>query len=115
MVESCKQVRPWRYAVTQAAIAANQPLITGPVGMSVVFLFPRPAGHFRRDGTLKPSAPKHHSTRPDGSKLLRSTEDALTSVCYTDDARIVSSTFLKRYCIGQELPGAIITIIPWAT
>jgi crossover junction endodeoxyribonuclease RusA len=110
MVESCKQVKPWRYMVTQAAIATGVPLMRGPVSLSVVFLFQRPKGHYGAKG-LKPSAPRFHMVRPDLSKVLRSTEDALTGVLYDDDARIVSTTMLKRYCVGSELPGAIITLI----
>lgn len=113
MIESCKNVRPWRHHVSMAAIAAGVTMIRGPVTMSVVFLFSRPVSHFRRDGTLKPSAPIHHCVKPDLSKLLRSTEDALSKVAYEDDARIVSCSGLaKRYCVGNERPGAIITIIP---
>ena len=112
MVESCKTVKPWRYLVTQAAIATGVPLIRGPVSMSVVFLFQRPKGHYLKDFKLSPKAPRFHSVRPDGSKLLRSTEDALSKLLYEDDARIVMGTFHKRYCIGDERPGALITIIP---
>jgi crossover junction endodeoxyribonuclease RusA len=111
MVESCKTVKPWRYLVSQAAIATGVPLIRGPVSLSVVFLFQRPKGHYGTKG-LKPSAPRFHSVKPDGSKLLRSTEDALSKLLYEDDARIVMGTFHKRYCIGDERPGALITIIP---
>jgi Holliday junction resolvase RusA-like endonuclease len=111
MVESCKTVKPWRYLVSQAAIATGVPLIRGPVSLSVVFLFQRPKGHFGVKG-LKPSAPRFHMVKPDGSKLLRSTEDALSKLLYEDDARIVMGTFHKRYCIGDERPGAVITIIP---
>ena len=111
MIESCKQVKPWRILVAQAAAELGAPLIRGPVSVSMVFLFTRPKGHYGKRG-LKPSAPRWHSVKPDGSKLLRSTEDALSGVLFEDDARIVSSTFQKRYCVGDELPGAIVTIIP---
>lgn len=110
MIESSKAVKPWRSLVAQSAIDAGAALIRGPVSMSCVFLFVRPRGHYRRDGSLKPSAPRFHHVRPDGSKLLRSTEDSLTGLVYDDDARIVSSSFVKRYCTGDELPGAIITV-----
>ena len=111
MVESCKAVKPWRILVAEAAIAAGATLIRGPVSMSCVFLFHRPKGHWNKHN-LKPSAPRHHCVKPDGSKLLRSTEDALSKLVYEDDARIVSGSFHKRYTIGAEHPGAIITIIP---
>ena len=113
MIESSTQVKPWRYLVQQAAVATQQPTITGPVSLSCVFLFPRPKSHFNSKGALKPSAPTFHSVKPDGSKCLRSTEDALVdSGLLQDDARIAVSSFTKRYTVGTEHPGAIITIIP---
>jgi crossover junction endodeoxyribonuclease RusA len=111
MIESSPDVHPWRYLVSQAAIATGVPLIRGPVTLSVVFLFVRPGGHFRKDGTLKPSAPRWMAVKPDASKLLRSTEDALSKLLYEDDARIVSTSGTKRYCTGTERAGALITLI----
>ena len=113
MIESSKQVKPWRYLVQQAAIATQHPTITGPVSLSCVFLFPRPKSHYTSKGVIKPSAPTFHSVKPDGSKCLRSTEDALVdSGLLQDDARIAISSFTKRYTTPSEHPGAIITIIP---
>lgn len=86
-------------------------MIRGPLSMSVVFLFERPKGHWGKRGLL-PSAPVFHAVKPDVSKLLRSTEDALTAILYEDDARIVMTTGSKRFCVGTEQPGAIITLIP---
>lgn len=113
MIESSKNVKPWRYLVQQAAVATNHPTITGPVSISCVFLFPRPRSHYTTKGTLRPSAPTYHSVKPDGSKCLRSTEDALVdSGLLTDDSRIALASFTKRYTTDAEHPGAIITIIP---
>ena len=113
MVESCKNVKPWRYLVQQAAVSLNHPTITGPISISIVFLFPRPKSHYTPKGTLKPSAPTYHFVKPDGSKILRSTEDALVdSGLVQDDARIALASFTKRYTTETEHPGAIITIIP---
>jgi crossover junction endodeoxyribonuclease RusA len=123
MVESCKAVKPWRAMVAHAAIAARVPLLRGPVRMSAVFLFQRPAGHYRKDGTLKPlnpalssatskEAPTYHCVKPDASKLQRSTEDALSKLAYEDDARLTGCVCEKRWCVGDERPGALITLIP---
>lgn len=113
MIESSKNVKPWRYLVQQAALATNYPTITGPVSISIVFLFPRPKSHYTAKGTLKPSAPTFHSVKPDGSKCLRSTEDALVDAgLLQDDARIAISSHTKRYCTPDEHPGAVITLIP---
>jgi Holliday junction resolvase RusA-like endonuclease len=183
MVESCKNVKPWRLLVAKTAIILCQPacstwadwqwvawlalrqapdltaakllkvvgarrhqitladvswflpdlrscmaqqdayVIRGPVQMSAVFRFRRPANHYHRDGTLKPLcgglssatsqyAPLYHCVAPDWSKLQRSTEDALTSLLYQDDARIVGGSCEKRWCVGDERPGALITLTP---
>jgi len=123
MRESCSNVKPWRELVALEAIAAKVPLLRGPVRMSAVFLFQRPANHYRRDGTLKPlnpslvsatssEAPAYHAVVPDGSKLQRSTEDALSKLVFEDDARIVGIACDKRWCVGTERPGALITVIP---
>lgn len=122
MRESCRNVKPWRLLVERAAIAAKVPLFQGPVRMSAVFLFQRPAGHYRKDGSLKPTnralasatsgeAPLYHCVVPDVSKLQRSTEDALSGILYQDDARIVGCVCEKRWCVGDERPGALITVI----
>jgi Holliday junction resolvase RusA-like endonuclease len=123
MIESCRNVKPWRAMVAHAAIAARVPLLRGPVRMSAVFLFQRPANHYRSDGTLKPlsealssatskEAPLYHCVKPDWSKLWRSTEDAMSGLAYEDDARIVGGGCDKRWCVGDERPGALITLIP---
>lgn len=125
MIESCANVKPWRAMVAHAAIAAKVPLFRGPVQMSAVFLFQRPAGHYRKDGTLKPTnpalasatgkeAPLYHCVKPDASKLQRSTEDALSKLAYEDDARLAGCNCEKRWCVGDELPGALITLISLA-
>lgn len=116
MVESCKNLKPWRYLVQQAAVNLNHPTILGPVSLSCVFLFPRPKSHYTTKGNLRSNAPAFHAVKPDGSKCLRSTEDALVDAgLLQDDSRIAISSFTKRYCTAQEKPGAIITIIPLAT
>jgi len=122
MRESCRYVKPWRELVALEAIAAKVPLMQGPVRMSVVFLFQRPANHYRRDGSLKPlnaslssatsrEAPLFHCVKPDLDKLDRSTRDALSRLAYEDDARIVGANGDKRWCVGDERPGALITVI----
>jgi Holliday junction resolvase RusA-like endonuclease len=112
--------RGWR---TDGGEIAVVPLLRGPVRMSAVFLFQRPAGHYRKDGTLKPTnpalvsatgseSPLYHCVKPDASKLQRSTEDALSKLAYEDDARLASCVLEKSWCVGDERPGALITLIP---
>ncbi len=117
MLESSKQVKPWRQDVASAVLAAYQgPLIEGAVAVAVVFLFPRPKGHFGKRGLL-PSAPAHLTSmgRGDLDKLLRSTFDALSAgaggTLLRDDSQVVSVTAEKRYCTAEEPPGALLTVV----
>lgn len=131
MHESSKAVGPWRKAVTAAARLAAENwgtpggpgwvVLDGPVMASVVFTFERPAGHWgtgRNAGRLKPSAPGRPERYPDLSKLLRSTEDALTGVAWSDDARVVEYGRLAKVYAGEDghalaSPGAVIWVRPW--
>ena len=117
LVESSKAVRPWRTDCKHAALACIphdwDPSL--PMSVSVVFRFKRPAGQIGKKG-LKPSAPAHNTSGRHGdlSKLVRSTEDALTGVVYDDDRQIVTLAASKRYCVGDEPQGAVITVTPLA-
>lgn len=96
MVESSAKVKPWREAVKWAAREAMaQAGVTapfdGPLRVRMTFTLPKPK-----------SAPKTRATfpdrKPDGSKLQRSTEDALTDAgVWADDARVVEWIGAKRY------------------
>ncbi len=116
LIESSPNVKPWRQAVSAAALDArrrhgiHEPL-RSPCTLSVVFLFPRPKGHYGTRG-IRPSAPRWKTTRPDLDKLIRSTADALTSVLLFDDSQMVSICASKRYCLPDEIPGCLVTLIP---
>lgn len=107
MIESSKKVRPWREAVKYAALEVEGH-IAGPVEVSMTFTVQKPA-----------SAPKRRRTwpdkKPDLSKLVRSTEDALTDAGkWDDDARIVKCISEKVFP-GEspgalKIPGAVILI-----
>jgi crossover junction endodeoxyribonuclease RusA len=115
LVESSKAVRPWRTDVKHAALACLPPDwdTTTPMSLSIVFRFKRPQGQIGKRG-VKPSAPQHNTSGRHGdlSKLVRSTEDAMTGVVYDDDRQIVSMNVSKRYCSGDEPQGALITVTP---
>lgn len=106
MIEMSKHVPTWREDVRAGCIAAwkgQQPL-DGPLVLDVEFVRARPA-----------SAPKRRTpaatTAPDLSKLVRSTEDAITSAgVWADDARVVRCVSSKRCAEIGETPGAHIRI-----
>jgi crossover junction endodeoxyribonuclease RusA len=113
LVESSKAVKPWRQDVKHAALACLPADwdATAPMALSVVFRFKRPQAHIGKRG-LKPSAPVHCTSGRHGdlSKLVRSTEDALTGVLCDDDRQIVTMNVSKRYTVDDEPQGAIITV-----
>lgn len=110
---NAKKLKPWRRQIADV-IRATEPRmqITDPVSLSVIFKFPRPASHFNKSG-LKLSSPKYMQVKPDLDKLIRAVGDGVATDAglLKDDSLIVSINAEKRYCIGSELPGALITII----
>jgi crossover junction endodeoxyribonuclease RusA len=111
MVESSSKVKPWRQDVRAEAlkVRAGAPPLDGPLAVRMVFTVPKPA-----------SAPKRRRTfpmrKPDVSKLVRSTEDALVEAgLIVDDARIVeylraAKVFPNEDPEALEAPGARIEI-----
>jgi crossover junction endodeoxyribonuclease RusA len=103
--------RAWRATVRLAASEAyDGPLLTGPVRLDVLFMMPRPKKHFRtgkQAGVLRDDAPYYHTSKPDRTKLLRATEDALKGVLWGDDSQVCLGDTTKAY---GEKPGAYITV-----
>ncbi len=107
LIESSKAVGPWREAVKTAFIrqfaGVLRPVVSGAVDLGIIFYLPKP-------GSVKRTFP---CVKPDLSKLIRSTEDALTDVgAWEDDSRVIQTHCYKHYCSeeGMSSPGAKITI-----
>lgn len=82
--------------------------LSGPIKLHIIFYLPRPQSHYRtgkNSEVLKENAPLWHEKRPDGLKLRRSVEDALTGIAWIDDSQIAVGTEEKRYGerIGAEI------------
>jgi len=112
MRESCVRVKPWRFAVSQAALETGHEMLTGPVYVGITFLFPRLKSHYNTKGIIKPNAPFHKISKPDIDKLCRSTLDGITGVLLKDDSQVASLIATKQYANEGEHIGAIITINP---
>jgi crossover junction endodeoxyribonuclease RusA len=112
MIEASKKVKPWRFAVSQAALETKEPMTDQPVMVQITFMFNRPKSHYNSKGQLKPTAPLYKQTKPDLDKLCRSTLDGLTNVLLKDDSQVVNLICCKIYAEEGELPGALITINP---
>jgi len=114
LVDDCKQNKPWRDSVRAAFIDKypNATPLFGPIRMEITFFMPRPKGHYgtgKNAGTLKPRAALYHTVKPDATKLVRSTEDALTGYAWVDDAMIALQIVSKLYHMN---PHALIRILP---
>ncbi|MGH3220041.1 MAG: RusA family crossover junction endodeoxyribonuclease [Streptosporangiaceae bacterium] len=114
------RVKSWRQAVVDAALNLDTTTwpISGPLRLGIIFALPRPKGHYRTGknaNQLRDSAPQYPDRMPDLSKLLRSTEDALTDAgIWRDDAQVVAYSRLEKVYTGHypQIPatGAMITI-----
>lgn len=103
---------PWMSTVAKAAKEAYQgELLTRPIEMVYEFKFARPKHHFNSKGQLKPDAPVWHTFKPDLTKIIRSTEDALTGIVWKDDSQVCKRRELKRYCRIGEQPGVTMFIV----
>lgn len=115
LIESSKEVGPWRERVAlvaHGAMAAEKALNgtgivprTTPVQVEIQFFLPRPA-----------SAPKKQiamTKRPDIDKIARACLDALTDVVFEDDSQVVNLHLYKRYTgfVNQSEPGARIRVV----
>lgn len=109
MIESSKAVKPWREAVKWAAIQSGARGLDGPLWVSMVFTIKKPKSAPKRKRTWP-------ATKPDLSKLARSTEDAISdSGVWADDARVVEYLRLAKVYPGEDsgalhIPGAVISI-----
>ncbi|GAA3144605.1 hypothetical protein GCM10010466_39630 [Planomonospora alba] len=100
--ESSDKVKPWRAAVEAAAkaVVATKPgwaVLDEPLIVEVCFSLPRGVSVKRA----------HHTTYPDLSKLIRSTEDALTKVVWADDARVIAYRNPRKLYAGDDDPDAL--------
>lgn len=109
MVESSKDLAPWRQAITEYARKEEQ-RFAGPVFLQLCFWFQRPSGHFRTGryaGSLKPSAPLFRDKQPDIDKCVRAVCDALVVAGTLRDDRLIVKLYAeKRY--GD--PGVLVNL-----
>jgi Holliday junction resolvase RusA-like endonuclease len=99
--------REWRRLVADAAqrAVAGIPdfvLFTDAVAIDLTFELPRPKS--------LPKKVTAHLKKPDTSKLLRSTEDALTGVIWKDDSQVVEVRVRKRYAEVNQPARAIVAV-----
>lgn len=105
-----QKTKNWRASVVQIAFEEmkrkNHHPLDGALRIFVDFYLPRPKYHFNKSG-LRRDAPEFHVIAPDATKLMRSTEDAMTGIVYRNDSQLSAQGITKRY---GETPGAMITV-----
>lgn len=105
LIESSKEVGPWRERVALAAHGAMNHTApqSGAISVVMQFVLPRPK-----------SAPKTKpvlaTKRPDIDKLVRAVLDALTNVCFRDDSQVTTIHAVKRVARADEPSGVDIEI-----
>lgn len=100
MAESSKKVKPWREAVKFAALeSVGSPRLEGPLTVDMTFYLHR--------GSSIPKWRIRPWKKPDLSKLIRSTEDALTDAgVWIDDAQVVTYICSKHY--ATHVPAGVV-------
>ena len=108
---NARRLKAWDTALREAAAlavgrVAVPPFVGVPLRATMVWRLVRPGGHFHAKGPhageLRAAAPRWPITKPDGSKLLRSTEDTLTGIVWGDDSQIVEWFLRKCYAAPGE-------------
>lgn len=111
--DNASKLKPFREAVAVEAAAAMAcaaigPIMGGPLRVDATFEFPFLRSHFKSDGvTLRNDRPTYKESRPDLDKLQRAIGDAMTGVCYRDDAQIAEWRVRRIY---SSSPGVTITV-----
>lgn len=102
--------KAWKEAVAAAAKKAagsKWQTLEGPLELLLSFRFARPKAHFLKSG-LRPTAPVHHTKKPDADNLAKAVMDALTDAgIWADDDQIVSLHIVKSY---EDPEGCSVTI-----
>jgi len=109
MIEQSQRTKPWRVTVSDAAVAAGVTPLEGDVALHIVTRFLRPASHYRKDGSVRASAPPRPG-RGDCDKLARAICDALAGVAYRNDRQVAVLAVERVWCRPGDRPGAVIGI-----
>lgn len=126
MIHSNRDLPAWRATVASHAVAAivraerqygHRFPLTGPVNLTVVFNFPRPASHYRTGkfaDVLRTVAPVHMQTGPDLDKLVRAIGDALVAACAIVDDKQINVIHAGKRWLPTRTDQPVTTIDLWS-
>jgi Holliday junction resolvase RusA-like endonuclease len=92
--------------VAAGVMAARKPL-TGALSVSARFRMPIPKSATKRDKAAMAAGEVPHTSKPDGTNMLKACEDAMNGIVFVDDSQIVRGFFTKVY---SEKPGVDLRI-----
>lgn len=101
-------VNDYKAAVRYAAAMAHKgPPLAGPLGMDMLFVFPRSKG---LTWTKRVMNRIWSAKKPDGDNLWKSTADCLNGLLYVDDAQLADVRVRKVIASGDEQTRAEIVV-----
>mgnify|MGYP003626039206 FL=1 len=107
-----KTADEWKSAIADQMCECANLAIDGAVRVTMCFYMQRPKSHFRTGKyahILKDTAPKHHTSKPDGDNLAKGVMDALTDIqVWKDDAQVVYLGITKFW--EESEPGMSLVI-----
>lgn len=91
-----------------AGVARTGPLLSGPLRVDLVFVFPRQKTKVWK---AKPMPRYRKVTTPDVDNLSKGVFDALKGVLWVDDNQVCASSVDKWHCSADESPHVAITVM----
>lgn len=79
----------------------EHPPLTGPVGVTMVFVFSRPKS---KRWKSKPMPRYPHTGKPDAENCAKAVLDALSKLAFVDDAQVSELMVQKWVAAGDEAP-----------
>ena len=89
------------------AQAYSGPPLTGPVGVEIMFIMPRPKSMLWKK---RPMPSEWHTEKPDVDNLAKAGLDSLAGLAWVDDSQVVTLSLTKRIASGNEAPCTAVTI-----
>jgi len=109
ITDSNRNLKSWQSLVAEAAGRAIEArpdwqILDGGVRLTVAFYLPRPKSLGKKIIA--------HTKAPDCSKLVRSTEDAMSGILFRDDAQVIEIVAGKYYTGPTDAPHVNVTVEP---
>lgn len=106
--------KSWKELVISAAKKVRPAVpLGGPLFLAVYLRFDRPASHYRKNGELKPAAPRWVCSkgRNDWDNCGKAVSDALNDIRFwQDDGQVAEAIVTKEYVMPGWRPGATIEV-----